>query len=88
MLASSHVGRPGVETPRDSTLSISGVTMSPIRIDNDLLPTTVFAIHYAAQPAGGWLVGEFSLEEMWRMVDCIRDSGDTASRWSSGQAAS
>ena len=47
--------------------------MSPIRVDDDLLPTTTFAIHLSRldQPAG-WLVGEFSLEEMWRMVDRIR----------------
>ena len=38
-----------------------------------MLPTTVFAIHLTRlnQPAG-WLAGEFSLEEMWRMVDQIR----------------
>ena len=47
--------------------------MSPIRVDEDLLPTTVFAVPLTrlGQPAG-WLVGEFSLEEMWRMVDDIR----------------
>ena len=47
--------------------------MSPIRVDEDLLPTSVFAIRLTRlnQPAG-WLVGEFSLEEMWRMVDQIR----------------
>ena len=47
--------------------------MSPIRVDDDLLPTTTFAIHLTRlnQPSG-WLVGEFSLEEMWRMVDQIR----------------
>jgi two-component system NtrC family sensor kinase len=47
--------------------------MSPIRVDQDLLPTTTFAIHLMRlnQPAG-WLVGEFNLEEMWRMVDQIR----------------
>ena len=47
--------------------------MSPIRVDEDLLPTTIFAIHLTRlnQPSG-WLVGEFSLEEMWRMVDRIR----------------
>jgi signal transduction histidine kinase len=75
-LASSRVGAPRVQIPRDSALSISGVTMSPIRIDNDLLPTTVFAIHLKRlnQPAG-WLVGEFRLEEMWRMVDRIRIGG-------------
>jgi signal transduction histidine kinase len=75
-LASSRVGTPRVEIPKDSALSISGVTVSPIRIDNDLLPTTVFAIHLKRlnQPAG-WLVGEFSLEAMWRMVDGIRIGG-------------
>src|SRR5580700_4574201 len=44
-LASSRVGIPRVKIPRDPALSISGVTMSPIRVDNDLLPTTVFAVH-------------------------------------------
>jgi signal transduction histidine kinase len=75
-LASSRVEAPRVQIPKDSALSISGVTMSPIRIDNDLLPTTVFAIHLKRlnQPAG-WLVGEFRLEEMWRMVDRIRIGG-------------
>jgi signal transduction histidine kinase len=72
-LSSSHVGTPRIQIPRDSLLTIGGVAMSPIRIDNDLLPTTVFAVHLTRlnQPAG-WLVGEFSLEEMWRMVDRIR----------------
>jgi hypothetical protein len=37
-----------------------------------MLPTTVFAIHLTRNQAAGWLVGEFSLEEMWRMVDRIR----------------
>jgi signal transduction histidine kinase len=47
--------------------------MSPIRVDDDLLPTSVFAVRLTRlnQPAG-WLVGELSLEEMWRMVDQIR----------------
>ncbi len=75
-LASSRVGTPRVKIPRDSALSISGVTMSPIRVDSDLLPTTVFAVHLTQlnKPAG-WLVGEFSLEAMWQMVDLIRIGG-------------
>ena len=72
-LASSRVDPAQVRIPKDSSLSIAGVTMSPIRIDQDMLPTSTFAIHLTRlnQPAG-WLVGEFSLEEMWRMVDRIR----------------
>jgi signal transduction histidine kinase len=52
---------------------MAGVSMSPIRLDGDLLPTSTFAIHLTRlnRPAG-WLVGEFRLEEMWGMVDRIR----------------
>jgi len=73
MVATSRVGKPRVEIPKDAQLSIDGVSMSPIRVDDDLLPTSVFAIRLTrlSQPAG-WLAGEFSLEEMWRMVDQIR----------------
>jgi signal transduction histidine kinase len=73
MIASSRVGQPRVVVPKDSKLSLGGVLMSPIQVDDDLLPTTAFGIHLVrlGQPAG-WLAGEFSLEEMWRMVDRIR----------------
>ena len=73
MIATSRVGKPRVVIPKDAPLTINGVTMSPIRVDDDLLPTSVFAIRLTRlnQPAG-WLAGEFSLEEMWRMVDQIR----------------
>jgi signal transduction histidine kinase len=73
MIASSRVGKPRVVIPKDAKVTISGVAMSPIRVDEDLLPTAVFAIRltHLNRPAG-WLAGEFSLEEMWRMVDQIR----------------
>jgi signal transduction histidine kinase len=73
MIASSRVGQPRVVIPKDAQLTINGVSMSPIRVDEDLLPTSVFSIRlsHLNQPAG-WLAGEFSLEEMWRMVDQIR----------------
>ena len=73
VIASSRVGPPRVSIPSTLPPIIDGVAMSPIRVDDDLLPTTVFAVHLTRlnQPSG-WLVGEFSLEEMWRMVDQIR----------------
>jgi signal transduction histidine kinase len=73
MIASSRVGKPRIVVPKDAQLTINGVSMSPIRVDEDLLPTSIFAIRltHLNQPAG-WLAGEFSLEEMWRMVDQIR----------------
>ena len=72
-LASSSVGKPRVQIPKNGRPIIDSVTMSPIKVDEDLLPTTVFAIRLTKlnQPAG-WLVGDFSLEEMWRMVDRIK----------------
>jgi two-component system, NtrC family, sensor kinase len=73
VIASSRVGPPRVSIPSTLPPIIDGVAMSPIRVDDDLLPSTVFAVHLTRlnQPSG-WLVGEFSLEEMWRMVDQIR----------------
>jgi signal transduction histidine kinase len=72
-IASSRVAQPRVQIPKDAKLSIDGVLMSPIRVDEDLLPTATFGVRLLKlnQPAG-WLTGEFSLEEMWRMVDRIR----------------
>ncbi len=73
VIVSSRVGKPRITIPSTAQLAIGGVVMSPMRVDEDLLPTSVFAIHLTRlnQPAG-WLAGEFSLEEMWRMVDQIR----------------
>ena len=72
-IATSRIGKPGVQVPKNSTMNVSDVAMSPIRVDADLLPTAVFAVRitHLNQPAG-WLVGEISLEEMWRMVDRIQ----------------
>src|SRR5579871_1733694 len=73
LVATSRVGPPRVAIPKSATLNVDGVRMSPMRVDEDLLPTALFGIHLLKlnQPSG-WLVGEFSLEEMWRMVDRIR----------------
>jgi signal transduction histidine kinase len=73
VIATSRVGKPRVSIPKESGLAIDGVSMSPIRVDADFLPTSVFAVHLTRlNRPSGWLVGEFSLEEMWRMVDQIR----------------
>ena len=48
-------------------------TIAPISVDEDLLPTTTVTIplSHLGRP-DGWLVGEVSLEALWRMVDDIR----------------
>jgi len=73
VIATSRIGKPRVEIPKNAPTLIDNVAMSGIAVDEDLLPTTLFAIHMTrlGEPAG-WLVGQFSLEEMWRTVDRIR----------------
>jgi signal transduction histidine kinase len=73
MIASSRIGKPRVTVPKDARPVVDTVAMSPIRVDDDLLPTSVFSIRLTRlDQDAGWLAGEFSLEEMWRMVDQIR----------------
>ena len=72
-VATSRVGQPRVTIPTGRRITVNGALMSPIRVDEDQLPTAVFAIHLMQlNRPSGWLVGQFSLEEMWRMVDGIR----------------
>ncbi len=80
-IATSRVGPTRIAIPKEGTVSVNGALMSTVRFDEDQLPTTVFAVHLTKlnQPAG-WLVGQISLEEMWRMVDRIR-IGNRATRW-------
>ena len=72
-LASSRVGQSNVSFPQSGTAFGPSITVSPIVIDDDLLPTAVVGIKLAkVGQSSGSLVGEISLEEMWRMVDRIR----------------
>jgi HAMP domain-containing protein len=72
-VATSRVGPTRIAIPRGSTVSVNGAAMAPVQFDEDKLPTTIFAVRLTRlnRPAG-WLVGQISLEEMWRMVDRIR----------------
>ena len=73
VVATSRIGKPRTQVPKNAPELIQGVSMSGIRVDEDLLPSTVFAIHLTKLGApAGWLVGQFSLEEMWRTVDRIK----------------
>jgi signal transduction histidine kinase len=72
-LASSRVGQSKLQFPRTGTSFGSNVTVSPIDIDGDLLPTAIVGIKLTrVGQSSGSLVGEISLEEMWRTVDRIR----------------
>jgi signal transduction histidine kinase len=72
-VATSRVGAPRVAIPTDAPVTFERVAMAPIRVDDDLLPTSVFAVSLTRlNKPSGWLVGELNLEEMWRVVDGIR----------------
>jgi signal transduction histidine kinase len=73
VVASSRVGTPRVTVPADLPIKFDRVAMAPLRVDEDFLPTTVFAVPLERfNKPSGWLVGELNLEEMWRVVDHIR----------------
>jgi signal transduction histidine kinase len=71
--ATSRIGAPAVKVPGPDAIELYGVRMSPVFVDNDLLPTV-----FVSAPLGrpdqhtGWLVGEVSIEELWRLTDRIR----------------
>src|SRR5262245_60445627 len=74
-VVSSRVGKPKLAVPKDASRSITldGIVMSPIRLDEDQLPTSTFLVRLThLNEAAGWLAGGINLEEMWQMVDRIR----------------
>lgn len=72
-VVTSRLGRPTVSVPAPDRVRADGTAIAPLKLDNDLLPTTTVAIRLSGpdEPAA-WLVGSLSLEELWRMVDSIR----------------
>ncbi|HEX6324911.1 MAG TPA: sensor histidine kinase [Vicinamibacterales bacterium] len=73
-VAASTVGATSLEPPSEALVGSRNTWISPVTIDDDLLPTTRVSVRLPAiDPAdSGWLVGELSLEELWRLVDRIR----------------
>ena len=72
-IASSRVGTAYARPPASPAPGFMGVTMTPVAIDDDLLPATIVALPTRKEgQQTGWLVGQFSIEELWRMVGRIR----------------
>ena len=70
LVATSRLGGPRLSSPLDLT---GGPFIAPVTVDDDILPTTTVSVPLTRlTEANGWLVGEVSLEELWRMVDRIR----------------
>ena len=71
--ATSAIGTPRASIPIDYDERIDAPHIEPMTVDDDFLPTTTVAIRLTeADRLAGWLIGELTLEELWRMVDRIR----------------
>lgn len=73
-LATSAIGPTGLEPPDPTLVGSRDQWISPIYVDDDLLPTTRVSVRLSSPDPdeSGWLVGELSLEELWRLVDRIK----------------
>jgi signal transduction histidine kinase len=72
VIATSALGQSRLAAPaRTSTAA----AIAPVRVDDDLLPTTTITIPLAGSSGNArvqwWIEGEIALEQLWRMVDTI-----------------
>ena len=68
-LATSALGQSRLSAPAATS---SAAIIAPVRVDDDLLPTTTIAIPLEGEGRGArWIEGEIALEQLWRMVDTI-----------------
>jgi signal transduction histidine kinase len=71
-LATSAVNPTRLTVPELPRQSPQEAYIAPLRADEDVLPTTTIAVRLMrSEQEVGWVVGEISLEELWRMVDQI-----------------
>jgi signal transduction histidine kinase len=72
-LSTSALGKTRLVVPEPALRSTKDDYIAPLKVDDDLLPTTTIAVRLTtSQQEAGWVVGEIALEELWRMVDRIR----------------
>jgi signal transduction histidine kinase len=69
VIATSRLGSPGLDPPPTSA---EPPLIAEVSVDDDFLPTTTVSLAVTRPEGRAWLVGEVSLEELWRMVDRIR----------------
>lgn len=73
LAASSRLAATTLVVPPPASFDVRGVALSPITVDDDLLPRTTLSARVAPGAArSGTLVAEMRLEEMWRQVDRLR----------------
>ncbi|HPK72477.1 MAG TPA: cache domain-containing protein, partial [Vicinamibacterales bacterium] len=73
VIATSRIGASTLTLPQAGGVSLHGVRISPVVVDADFLPTMLVAAPLGGgAQAPGWLVGELSIEELWRLVSRVR----------------
>ena len=72
-IATSALGTTRLGVPEEARHRPDRPYIAPLKVDDDLLPTTTIAVRVEGpQSATGWVVGEIALEELWKMVDRIK----------------
>jgi signal transduction histidine kinase len=72
-IATSALGKTRLTVPEEAIRESTATTIAPVKVDDDLLPTTTIAVRLPrSQQAAAWIVGEIALEELWHTVDRIR----------------
>jgi signal transduction histidine kinase len=72
-IASSRPGAPQLSVPDAASVAADGTYIAPLALDDDFLPTTTIAVRLVqSERESGWVVGEISLEQLWRMVDSVK----------------
>lgn len=63
---------PGLSIPAGAKRHTDNQFIAPVKVDDDLLPTTTIAIRLPrTDQDAAWVVGQISLEALWTMVDKI-----------------
>jgi signal transduction histidine kinase len=72
--ATSAIGTTRLLKPPVTLIGSRDTWVSPVTVDDDFLPTTRIYVRLKGTESapGGWLVGELSLEALWRLVDRIK----------------
>ncbi len=69
VLVTSRLKATGIRPPGPGEARPDGTFISPLTIDDDLLPLVTIGVRTSDE--GHWLMATLSLEQLWRMVDSI-----------------
>ena len=73
LVATSAVSGTSLTVPDAANVGSDGMSVAPLSLDRDGLPTTTLAVRIPhGDQSSGWVVGELALEELWRMVDRVK----------------